>query len=86
MLLGSLGSETKFAQLKKNKFYGQRGREQWKSLVGNYLVTRHRIYILGWAESCGGNPVTKAAVESLRRWRDEDPPVRSFPTRATPMA
>ena len=64
-------------QLKENQFDRQKGGEQWKSLVGNYLVIRHHMmaYILRWAEGRGNNPVTRDAVESFKRWMDEDPHV-----------
>ena len=69
--------ETKFGQSKENQFDGQKGGEQWKSLVGNYLVARHPMmaHILRWAENRGSNPVTKSGVESVRLWMDEDPHV-----------
>ena len=69
--------ETKFAQSKDNQFDGHKGGEHWKSLVGNYLATRHPMMacILRWAEGRGNNPVTSDSVESLRRRMDEDPHV-----------
>ena len=72
--IGDNTFETKFAQVKDNQFDGQKGEEQWKSLVGNYLATRRptMAYIWRWAESRGSNPVTRDEVESFRCWMDED--------------
>ena len=51
--IGDNTFETKLPQLKDNQFDGQKGGEQWKSLVGNYLVSRHPMmaYVPRWAEN-----------------------------------
>ena len=75
MRYGDSTFETKYANDSKNQFDGQSGGEQWKSVVGNYLVTRCPImfHVLKWAETRGNAPITREAVEDLKGWTDEDP-------------